>query len=872
MPPTCRPGFARMRTFEGDALRTVAFPLGGIGTGTVSLGGRGNLRDWEIFNRPAKGSILPYTFFALWARAQGAPPVARVLERQLLPPFDGPSGPPTAWVSGLPRLREARFTGAYPEARIEFEDPDLPLQVSLEALNPFVPMDEEASGLPAAWLEWSLSNPGRVPVVATVCLSLLNPCGLDGTETLGGRHHGSLGRNRNEFVRESGLAGIRMSTERYGADDPRSATLAMATPCEEVTWRARWERAGWWDDVQSFWDDFASDGCLPDGPDPEPSPEGQTDVASLGVRLTVGPGETVRAPFILSWHVPNFVNDWNREEAVRGKRLRPWYAMRWSDAWAVATHLSDHRDALIGQTRLFSDAFFAGTLPEPVLDAVSANASIIRTTTCLRLEDGSFHGFEGCHDHSGCCPMNCTHVWNYEQTVAYLYPALERSVRRTDFAHNTRADGYQAFRTLLPLVGELWAFKPAADGQMGTVMKVYREWQQSGDLEFLGEMWPGVRRALEYAWSPKGWDGDRDGVMEGEQHNTYDIEFYGPNTMMGTFYLGALRAAEEMALALGDVGAATSYRTVFESGRRKLDDLLWNGEYYEQRVIAPGPGGETPGVGAGAPASLQAGDAEPRYQYGPGCLSDHLLGQWFARVVGLGDLLPGDRVRSAIEAIYRHNFRADLSAHHSVQRVYAINDEAGLLLCSWPRGGRPAYPFPYADEVWTGIEYQVAAHLIYEGLVEEGIRVATAARDRHDGAKRNPWNEFECGHHYARAMSSWSLLLALSGCEYSAPARRIAFSPRTRQHAFQCFFAAGTAWGEFCQRIDGGRYTASLRVLWGDITVEALSLPVADGDVTIVGPGPYARATASMGTVRLPQPAALTAGDALEVEGRPLAV
>jgi non-lysosomal glucosylceramidase len=303
------------------------------------------------------------------------------------------------------------------------------------------------------------------------------------------------------------------------------------------------------------------------------------------------------------------------------------------------------------------------------------------------------------------------------------------------------------------------------------------------------------------------------------------------------------------------------------AGRAILDGLLWNGEYYVQQVIPPTASTESPGVGVGAPGSLQAGDRDPRYQFGPGCLSDHLLGQWFARVVGLGDLLPGEHVRAAVAAIYRHNFRQDLSSHHSVQRVYAINDEAGLLLCTWPRGGRPSYPFPYADEVWTGIEYQVAAHLIYEGLVEEGLRLVAAVRARHDGAKRNPWNEFECGHHYARAMSSWSLLLALSGCHYSAPRRTISFSPRICQHAFRSFFSAGSAWGEFSQTVQGQRYRASLAVEWGELILERLGLPVLDGETAVTGPSGAERALATGGVVSLGRPVRLRAGERIEIEG-----
>ena len=395
--------------------------------------------------------------------------------------------------------------------------------------------------------------------------------------------------------------------------------------------------------------------------------------------------------------------------------------------------------------------------------------------------------------------MDCTHVWNYEQSLAHLYPALERSMRGTDFKLNTRPTGRMSFRTLLPVIsGELWDYKPAADGQMGSLLKLYREWQLSGETEWLRQLWPQARRAVEWAWSPGSWDADQDGVMEGEQHNTYDIEFFGPNTMCGTLYLGALLAASRMADAVGDSEFATRCRTIYESGRAKYDASLWNGEYYEQHVeVLEAPRDSLSGEDW-HPSPIKPGESQPRYQYGAGCLSDQLLGQWFCHVAGLGYVLPEERVRTALGAIVQHNWRQSLSNHGSCQRTYALNDEAGLLLCSWPRGGRPAYPFPYADEVWTGIEYQVAAHCIYEGLVDEGLAIVTGLRARHDGERRNPWDEFECGHHYARAMASWSVMLALSGYRYSAIEGTLSFAPVAhvvRDGAFSSFFSTGTAWG-----------------------------------------------------------------------------
>ncbi|MCC6442483.1 MAG: hypothetical protein IT210_03385 [Armatimonadetes bacterium] len=829
------------RTFSGRALAEVAFPLGGIGTGTVSLGGRGQFRDWEIFNRPAKGKSLPFTFFALWARPEGEEAVACVLERRLLPPFAEGAGMSPAYLCGLPRLKEARFRGEYPFAWIDFEDDSLPLKVSLEAFNPFIPMNDRDSGIPAAVFRWTLENPTNRRVEATVAFSLINMAGYDGVSAPA-RHNGLLGQNLNEWVSEPGLKGIRMSSGKYGPDAPQFGTMALAAPWDDVTYKLRWERSGWFDDAQNFWDDFTADGLLSDNPEAEASPDGLTDIGTLGLKVALEPGGKAALPFILSWHFPNLTNYWNGEAPVKGKRLGNYYGTLWGDAWEAARYTAGNLPRLEGETRAFHRAFFDSTLPAPVLDAVSANASIIRTTTCLRIEDGRFHGFEGCGDNGGCCPMNCTHVWNYEQSLAHLFPALERSVRLTDFRHNTREDGSMAFRTLLPLVGELWAFKPAADGQMGTVMKVYREWLQSGDKDFLAHLWPSVKRALEFAWAH--WDPDKDGVMEGEQHNTYDIEFYGPNTMMGSLYLGALRAAAEMARALGEPETAKEYRAVFEKGRERMGRELWNGEFYIQ----------------------QCEDVNAyRYQYGVGCLSDQLLGAWFACVVGLGDMLPADQVRKTLGSIFRYNWKADLSRHASVQRVYALNDEKGLLLCSWPKGGRPIYPFPYADEVWTGIEYQVAAHCIYAGLIEEGLAIVKGVRARHDGERRNPWNEFECGHHYARAMSSWSLLLALSGCLYNAPEASLSFAPCIAQDDFRAFFAAGTAWGSYAQTAR----EASLSVRWGGFSLQTLSLSLKAAEVRLNGSALPADISSENGktVIRFATPLTLSAGQELTVSG-----
>jgi len=793
----------KQRIFEGPSLKEIAFPLGGIGTGTVSLGGRGNLRDWEIFNRPGNGVNLPFTFFALYLEPEGGKPLVRVLEGPLTPPFTGGDGFKRGDVPGLPRMEKARFVGTYPFARVELEDSDVPLEVVLEAFNPFIPLRPEDSGIPAVVLRYRLKNLSPRRVKVTVVGSIMNPVGFDGEGDLNSVGSEKFGQNVNQVRQTTLLSGLMMSSQKVKPDSPAFGTVALVTPWKEVTYLSHWERGDWWDDLQIFWDDFSRDGRLQDLTEESPSPEGKTDIGSLGTLAVLEPFEEVTLPFVLSWNFPNMLNYFDIVRGQRGGLLKNHYAERFADAWASAEYLLDNLPQLEKESRLFQEIFFSTTLPPYVLDAVSSQMSTIRTTTCFWLEGGDFLGFEGCNDRSGCCPLNCAHVWNYEQSLAFLFPSLERSMREIDFLNNVKPSGEMVFRTSLPLgSGVFWDFRPAADGQMGRIISLYRDWQVSGDTAFLRKLWPQAKKALEFAW--QSWDADKDGIMEGEQHNTYDIEFYGPNSMMGGFYLGALLAGSRMAEAMGDKDAAKSYADIFERGRQKYDDLLWNGEYYVQKYDQV---------------------MEKKYQYGGGCLSDQVLGQWLSMVAGLGRFLPRERLKTTLESVFRYNFQTDFRNFSNCQRTYALGDEKGLLLCSWPKGGRPPLPFVYSDEVWTGIEYHVASHLLYEGLLEQGLSIVKTARERYDGRRRNPWDEVECGHHYARAMSSWGLLLALSGYSYSGPEMRMGFSPQVYPEDFRTFWTAGSGWGNYFQKVKGPKtIEAGLAVASGTVQLKELSV------------------------------------------------
>ena len=796
------------RTFTGRNLKMLAFPLGGIGTGTISLGGRGQLRDWEIFNRPDKGNSLDYCFPAIWVKVGDREPVARVLEARLQPPYEtNPSGLGAENAPGLPRFAEATFAGAYPFARIAFRDPKLPVEVSLEAFNPLVPLDVDASGLPVAILRYTVRNPINTAAKVAIALSLENPVGREGRQTA--------------FREAPGLSGLFMTNPFLASFDPLNGSFALCAvgaPEGSVSYLRGWKRARWWDGVLTFWDDFTADGAL------DSDSRVAMPVGSLAVTQAIPAGREATVTFLLAWHFPNRTPErcgWPAPESVpKSTVVGNAYTERFADAWDVSQHVAQELLKLEARTRAFAQALESSTLPPAVLDAATSNLSTLRVNTCFRTADGEFHGFEGCSDHEGCCHGSCTPVWNYEQATAFLFPALARSLRESEFLRNTDANGLMGFRSYLPDGKQIWQMA-AADGQMGCLIKLYRDWKLSGDTDWLRRLWPNAKRALEFAWIENGWDGNRDGVAEGVQHNTYDVEFYGPNPLCGVWYLGALRAGEEMARALGDQDSAADYRRLFENGSKWIDANLFNGEHYIQKVEGRPKEEVFEGVMVGMGA---ANPQKPDYQMGEACLVDQLLGQYMAHVAGLGYLLDEEHVHKTLKSVFHYNYIPDLSEHEAVQRTYALNDEGGVLVASYASGKRPEIPFPYFAEVWTGEEYQFAAHLVFEGMTTEAQAVVESARLRHDGERRNPWNEPECGHHYARAMSAWTLIVALSGFHYSGVDRKLTLTPRVRAQNFRCFWSVPSGWGRFSQTVTAASHTVEVETLEGSMAVASLAL------------------------------------------------
>ncbi len=821
--PTLNPAWPVLRSYRGEHLRRVAMPIGGIGTGTVSVGGRGNLRDWEIVNRPAKGFVPnvpitrnmtePRAFFAARVQAQGRPPVTRLLEGELdALDYEGTLGSPAPH-HGLPRFADASFHAAYPLAQVFLRDPVVPVDIRLEAFNPLIPGRADDSGLPVAVLRWVAANPCDVPVRVSVCGALANFIGADGKR-------GQPKGNVNRWCVGNGLRGLDMRTDGVPDDAEQWGTLALTVldaPEQSVTARTAWYDVPWGDALLDFWDDFSADGALDD----RPPGDADSPTASLAATVKLEPGEERVVTFLLAWHFPNRLTwDVMRTGDARADWVGNHYATRVPDAWAAAEDAATRLPDLERDTVRFVRAFCDADIPDAIKEAALFNLSTLRSQTAFRSAEGGFYGFEGCFDDAGAGFGTCTHVWNYEHATGFLFGDLARGMREVEFNESTGADGHMEFRAELPR-GRVsdWGLA-AADGQLGCLVKLYRDWQLSGDDAFLRRVWPGARRAIEFCWIEGGWDADRDGVMEGCQHNTMDVEYFGPNPEIGGWYLAALRAGEEMARHLGEEQFAAECRRLFEHGRAWIDANLFNGDYYEHQ-IRPQPDRSRIAPGLRRPEKYAAQNLEaPEHQVGNGCLVGQLVGQAAARLSGLGPLLDPDHVAATLRSIMRYNFRPSMRGHVNHFRSYALADEAGLVIAAYPRGDRPERPFPYAYEVWSGLEYTASVGMLQERQPQAALQVIEAVRARHDGARRNPFDEPEYGHHYARAMAAWGAVVTVAGFSYSAVRgeMRFAAAPGT------VFWSNGSAWGTCTRTPSDSGWHVRLDVLGGEIRLRTFEL------------------------------------------------
>lgn len=824
--------------YEGKQTQEIIFPIGGIGTGSIGLAGDGRLVDWNIFNRPNLGSANKFS--AIFVKAMRGEEVldTRVLEGDLLTALSGGEttdilqgnggwgfgfGPYRGTMAGLPHFRKWQFIANFPFASIEFRDAKFPGIVTLTAWNPFIPSDAKNSSLPVANFKVEFRNNTADNIEYSVFFALNNPLPRDSAV--------------NEYIEKDQTLLLR--TTKRPSDDIHYGNLSLSTTNQEISYQRYWYRSDWFDSLIMLWRDITNHKRLPDRnyAEPQVALENQPkelrfdgeDVATLATHTSVNTGEVGIANFSLGWYFPNVENYWH--PAATGKnQWKNYYATVFDSALAVTNYMKANESKLYLETTQFVDDLTATSLPADCIEAVQDNIAILNTSTVLRLEGGEFYGFEGIGMHEGICEGSCTHVWNYAYALPFLFPELERSMREVDYRYNLAPSGEMQFRLMLPLGREPDNFRPCVDGQMGGIIKTYQDYKLSGDTEWLKRTWPLAKKALEFAWSPENtdkWDPDQSGVITGRQHNTLDMELFGPNSWLEGFYLGALAAASKICEVVGDPDGE-KYRDMLKRGQVYVKDNLFVNQHFIQKVdltdkslleAYTDPRDQQIWHKSIVDAYWNDEVDEIKYQIAEGSEIDQVLAQWHANLAGLDEIFDESQLRAALQTMYEQNFKHGMRDTPAFGRLYAINDESAVQICAWdPSWPKPVIPITYADESFTGMEYALAGLMIQTGMVQQGFDIVQAIRERFDGEKRNPFDEFECGNEYARAMASYSLIPAISGFAYDLSLGKLGFKPQTTASSFKSFWSVDGAWGTI--HLEEGAIT--LKVTYGEIRLSEI--------------------------------------------------
>lgn len=797
--------------YTGNKLKEISFPLGGIGTGSIGLAGNGILLDWEIYNRPAKGSKNGHTHFAIKAEYPDGRTVTKILQgdwtKDLVGKYSkgkfsgygfGPSG---GYMCSFPHFKKVKFDGKFPIATLTFEDDNFPAKVILKAFNPFIPLDADNSSIPAAFFDIKV-NSFEENIKYTVVFAVSNP----------------FNSSTNQKVESDKYTAIKMKSAAYKNHEKEYGDLTVAVNRPNGINQEYWYRGAWLDGITTYWHELTDGELKPRHYDEI----GKFDHCCVGASEVVSKNKIANFKFVLSWNVPNNYNYWNpyKDENDNDVIWKNYYATVFEDSTASCYYSLDNWDFLYKKTNRFCKALHSCSFDKAVIDAISSTISVLKSPTVYRLEDGTFYGFEGVHELVGSCEGTCTHVWSYAYALCFLFPELERSLRDTEFKYDTTKDGWMMFRTNLPLGRGYFNTPPCVDGQMATIIKIYRDWKLTGNSKWLEENWENIKLVLEFAWNEKNtyeWDMNKDGILEGRQHHTLDMELFGPSSWLQGMYLCALKAAAEIAEFLGHNDKRDEYMAIFKNSYKWTKENLFNGEYFFHKVDLKN---KEYIDHFNCPKYWNEEKNELKYQIADGCEIDQLLGQWHSNICGLGDIFNKEQRKTALKNMLKYNVKESLREFANMWRVFALNNESAAIMCDYPDGKKkPIIPIPYCEECMTGFEYSFAGLLISEGFIEEGVKVIRAVRDRYDGKKRNPWNEIECGSNYARPMSSYALIPIFSGFEFDLPKNHIGFSP-ILDGSFKSIWHIGTGWGEIIKNENGYK----IILCDGFVTLKTLNL------------------------------------------------
>lgn len=786
-----------------NELAFIGMPVGGLHAGTVYMGGDGRLWLWQIYNESEEGKnegIDPKT--VLW---EDGTSTRRIRSR------DGASYVEPAIAENKRRLDqgfalrityrgrtivkelnekdwdEVSFEAKYPVATVKYISRSLPVEVTLRGYSPFIPLDAERSSLPATILRVSVRNKSEEPMQVSVLGWMENAAGKvsakegSGTKINVARRH----QNRTE-----------LHYELLPKDESFKQAIDFGTTALAVMNAHAKPLAGY-----SSWPVDSSSFDLPDVENNQ-TDASEKSTGALVVSDTIKPRAVLQEDFIIAWHFNN--PNPKMRELVKDAQGGYYYGKRFRNAGEVAAYVAENFKSLTRDTELWHQTWNDTSLPHWFMERTFVNIGTLATANTYRFASGRFWGWEGV----GACAGTCTHVYQYAQAIARIFPELERRLRAevdlgAGFVKDTGAIIFRAENES----------RPAIDGQAGTILRFYREHQMSPDATFLSQNWPGIRKAVEFMLAQ---DKNGDGMTDTPMENTLDAVWEGEIAWIVGLCIAAARAAQAMAEEVGDGEMAGICSEYVSKGRANMEQHLYNGEYFIHR-----------------PDAVQGRKKLGSYNT---CHIDQVYGQSWAHQVGLPRVVDRTKTLSALKALWKYNFTSDVGPYiktHLGGRPYAVAGEGGMVMNTNPLnekkpfGEDVTWQLGYFHECMSGFEHQVAAHMMAEGMVEEALVLTRFIHDRYHGARRNPYNEIECSDHYARAMASYGTFITACGFEYHGPKGTIQFAPRWNKENFRAPFTVAEGWGTYSQKVNGDRQEHRLALKYGSLRLRQCRFEMA---------------------------------------------
>ena len=800
--------------FKDETLTAIQFPVGGIGTGCIQYNGSAEPKYWQIFNNMGHQRI-PNSFFAIRVKNKSITKV-RALQTTDIGSFKG--------------MQSLEASSKFPFITYNFKD-ELPVKVSMEVYNPFIPTNLKDSGIPAAFYQFTIENTSTDTVSINLLASQQNAVGfsklphINREKSFADNFNFSINRkpiknnvsslyggNTNEIITTADSkiaymdADIATNSQHYG----QMALILLG----DTKLIQNSEAISSWKNEKQFYNYFLKKGLLKGSKTVPKSKKGTTWSTAINTKITLAPGEKKVVNMALAWYFPNGKN---------GGFLKKW------DAWGkgdwigngnkYATHFKNMQELISfiktdhkrvrAETNMFSNSLYQSNLPYWLTERLANQLAILKSRTIFHDKENYIGLWEGTGGVDGSCSGNCNHVWHYAQAHARLFPEMGKAIRNQTF-NALKDNGQIPYRQP--------SGTPAFDGQCGDILGAYREYLLSDDTAWLQSQYPAIKKAMNYII--KTHDSDKDGwLSDAPKHTTYDASMSGNPSFLSSLYLAALKASEKMALATKDETQAIEWHNIAEKSAQKQNEKLWNGSYFIQ--IA---------------AEKKATD------YETACHSDQLLGQWWADQLGLGSLYPDYKIKAATEAILTHNFKSRLTNHNQGHRTFALENEAGFVVSTWPNNDRTPYASGYSSEVWSTFEYTIGAALFKYNKTEDALTVLKSGFNRYNGKLKtgyigawgnfgfsgNPFGDDECGQFYGRALANWSVLLAAQGFYYNGPEKKIGFNPKWKPENHISFFSTANGWGNFYQNRKPRHQKNSIHLKYGTLKLKNIKLSLED--------------------------------------------